>query len=88
MPSIALRLRPQDLSNPDAEFRYALPGLIVPRSGGTVRSDSNDYTEDGSMMIFLGCDELAATVKLVAKVVATETVLGNVLDGVLEIAVV
>ena len=85
MPTVSLRLRPQDVVNPDADIRHVLPDLIASRSGGTVRENGYDYAKDDTMVIFLDCDNIESTVHLVELVLRTEVFLGNRLDGIVTI---
>ena len=48
MPTIALRLDPRELINPDLDIRYALPDLLVERSGGVLSDDGYDYVGECS----------------------------------------
>ena len=87
MATIILTLDPAALSNPDLDIRYALPELLVRRSGGTISDDGYDYSEDQKLLFFLHTDDIAGTVALVTLVLQEEQVLGNDLRNAASITV-
>lgn len=82
MPTLTIRLDPRDLPNPDADIRYELPDLLKQRSKGAIRPDGYDYDENHVMTLFLEVEDVDEALQLVRRVLATERVLGNLLDGV------
>src|SRR4051812_40771523 len=53
MPKVAIRLDPGRLENPDLDIRYALPDLLVERSGGVLAEDGYDYVGGPPYLLIL-----------------------------------
>jgi hypothetical protein len=78
MGTIVIKLVAEALANPDLDIRYALPDLLVERSGGVVRDDGYDYASDGAaLLIFLRADRTEEAVASVIDVIENVHVLGN-----------
>jgi hypothetical protein len=78
MPTIILKLTPELLTNPVADLRYAVPDLLVERSGDVIADDSYDYL-DGTdeMLIFLQVTDVTRASQIILETLATEQILGN-----------
>src|SRR4051812_36032468 len=77
MPTIAIRLDPQELENPDADLRYRLPELFNERSGGTITDDGYDYVGSQPLMVlFLKAAKLPSALACVVDVIENVPVLG------------
>jgi hypothetical protein len=54
VPTIAIRLEPERLSNPDLDIRYRLGDFLAERTGGLVTtSHAYDDTPSGAMIVLL-----------------------------------
>ena len=53
MITIAIKLSPTELSNPDLDLRYQIPDRLAEVSDGSITDDGFDYLSDESMIIFL-----------------------------------
>ena len=51
--TFVIRVNPGDLTNPDADLRYAIPDLLQSRSGGRVQDNGFDYEDGDVMAIFV-----------------------------------
>ena len=88
MPTIALRLDPRELINPDLDIRYVLPDLLVERSGGVLSDDGYDYVGECSYLImFLKTSDVENAVGCVLDAIETCRVLDNDLRGSIVVAV-
>lgn len=86
--TIALRINPQLLENPDADVRYLLPDLIVERSGDTVTEDGYDYVgTEPFLVVYFKTIELQSALACILDVVKNECVLGNNLKDYTVVAV-
>ena len=80
MPTVAIRLDPSLLENPDADIRYLLPDLLVERSGGLLAGDGYDYVgEQPLMVVFLSAAQLKPALECVLDVVENVAVIGCLL---------
>ena len=78
METIAIRIDPQMLDNPNADIRYKLPDLLAERSGGTIDSDGYDYAGDSNLMLlFLKASDLKAAVACILDVIEKVRLFGN-----------
>lgn len=78
MHTIALRLHPGRLPNPDADLRYVLPDLMVERADGALTDDGWGYEgEPPFMVIFLQASDLEAGLSCVLDVVENVRVREN-----------
>jgi hypothetical protein len=77
MASIAIRLDPAKMTNPDADLRHLIPKRIQEVSGESVVEDGYDYLDDGSMVIYLATDDPDAGAKTVIELLQNERVLNN-----------
>jgi hypothetical protein len=77
MPTIAIRLDPDLLDNPDADLRYLIPDLIVAASGGCAADDGFDYDDLDRMILYLAVTDLAAGLSAVEAVLDHQHPLGN-----------
>jgi len=83
MGSIAIKLVPDRLHNPDLDLRYIIPDRISELTGGRVEDNGYDYIDDGggegndSMVIFMRSENPAEDVRLVLDALRRETFLDN-----------
>ncbi len=79
MGSIAIKLNPSKLNNPDADLRYIIPEKIEELTNNVVTEDGYDYLDDeeNSMVIFLQSDNPQNDVMKVLEILKTEDFLGN-----------
>ena len=88
MSTIALRLDPHRLENPDLDIRYALTDLLVERSGGALMDDGYDYVGDCPyLLIFLKSSDTKEGTTCIMDVIESTRVLGNDLRGSVAVAV-
>ena len=82
MASIAIKLNPAKMTNPDADLRYLIPRRIQEVSDESIVEDGYDYLDDGSMVIYLATDDPEAGAKTVIELLQNEKVLNNrILDS-------
>lgn len=87
MPTLAIRLDPRLLNNPDADLRYRLPDLLVERSGGLMDDDGYDYVgENALMVVFLKTTDTEASLAHAVHVIENVPLLGNDLKAAAVIA--
>ncbi len=80
MATLAIRLDPQLLENPDADLRYQLPDLLAERSGGIIRDDGYDYVGPQPLMVvFLQASSLQPALACVLDVIENVPVAGGAL---------
>ena len=78
MPTIAIRLDPRHLANPDLDIRYVLPDLLEARSGGVISDDGYDYVGDVPyLVLFLQTQDVAGALRVIDSVIKKEEILGN-----------
>ena len=78
--TIAIRLDPQRLDNPDADIRYRLPDLLAERSAGVISDDGYDYVGPQPLMVvFLKASRLKPALACVLDVVENVPVVGCLL---------
>lgn len=77
MASIAIKLDPGKMTNPDADLRYLIPKRIQEAYGESITEDGYDYLDDGSMVIYLATDDPDAGVVKVIELLQNEELLGN-----------
>ena len=85
MATIIVQLDPAKLRNPDLDIRYALPDLIVERSGGQLTDAGYDYVGEGAtpcLLLFLSAEDADALLPVVLEVLKVERVLENDLSDV------
>jgi len=85
MATVILQLDPANLSNPDLDIRYALPELLVARSGGSLADDGYDYVGEGGasyLLLFLRTEDVDGAVSTIVDVLKSERVLENDLSAV------
>ena len=88
MATLAVRLDPQRLDNPDADIRYRLPDLLADRSGGVLRDDGYDYVGEGPLLLlFLQASELESAIACVHDVIENARVLDNDLRPAAAVAI-
>lgn len=81
MPTLAIRLDPGRLPNPDTDIRYVLPDLLIARSGGALSDEGYDYVgEEPYLILFLGVHDGAKGLAVVKEIIASEEVCGNKLS--------
>lgn len=82
MPTIALRLDPNLLENPDLDIRHALPDLLAERSDGNLVNDGYDYVGAAPyLIIFLKCSDTKEGATCVLDMIENTRVLGIDLRG-------
>jgi hypothetical protein len=79
MPTIAIRLDPTKLDNPDLDIRYVLPDRLASESDGLLRDDGYDYAGHRPPYLILYQLAADATVGLnrVIRLIQSERILGN-----------
>ena len=85
MATIAIKLYPEKMSNPDADLRYLIPKRIQEAYHESIAEDGYDYLDDGSMVIYLATGDPDTGVKKVIELLQNEQVLNN---RILESAVI
>ena len=85
MASIAIKLNPENMSNPDADLRYLIPKRIQEVYNESIMEDGYDYLDDGSMVIYLATDDPDAGVMKVIALLQNEQMLDN---NILESAII
>ena len=80
MATLAIRLDPQLLDNPDADIRYRLPDLLAERSAGVITDDGYDYVgEQPLMVVFLKASRLKPALACILDVIVNVPVVGCLL---------
>jgi hypothetical protein len=74
--TIAIKLDPARMKNPDADLRYLIPDHIQAATDGRAKDDGYDYLDDDAMVIFLAA-ETAECLASVLEVLAAETFCDN-----------
>lgn len=79
MGSIAIKLDPSKMDNPDLDLRYIIPDKIEELTKGAVKDDGYDYSSDGtnSIIIFLKCENPKKYVNEVLDILRNEDFLDN-----------
>lgn len=77
MSTIAIRLDPSLLENPDTDLRYLLPDLVTAASDGAVVDDGYDYDDDGHLVIYMATSDVDVAIEAVRLVVESQRPLGN-----------
>lgn len=77
MPTIAIRLDPTALTNPDVDLRSLLPDLIATASNGAVSDEGYDYDDDHRLVIYMATSHVAAAIEAVRVVVESQRPLGK-----------
>lgn len=89
MHSLALRLDPQRLANPDLDIRYVLPDLLAERSGGVIQDDGYDYAggRPPYLVLFLKATDLESATALIRDVIENKRILDNDLRAAVAVAI-
>ena len=88
MDSIAIKIDPALLTNPDADMRYALPDLLSERSGGVIQDDGYDYIGPSNLMVvFLRVTDLERARACITEVITSVRVLENDLRHAATVAI-
>ncbi len=88
MATLAIRLDPQLLDNPDADIRYRLPDLLAERSGGVISDNGYHYVGPQPLMVvFLKVDRLDLALACVLDVIENVPVVGCLLRPGVVVAV-
>jgi hypothetical protein len=88
MDTIAIKLEPTLLANPDADMRYRLPDLLAERSGGMIEDDGYDYVgPSNALVVFLRVSDLEQAWAVIHDVVTNVRVLDNDLQGAATVAI-
>ena len=54
MPTLAIKLDPSRMENPDLDVRYEIPGRIAEHTSGVVTDEGFDYIDGDALVIYLG----------------------------------
>ncbi len=76
MITIAIKLDPEKLENPDTDLRYAIPQTVSEQSSVKITDEGFDYLNDGSMAVFIGV-QTRSDVSEVLDVLKNERILEN-----------
>lgn len=88
MDTIAIKLEPMLLTNPDADMRYTLPDLLTERSGGVIQNDGYDYVgPSNTLVVYLRVSDLERAKACIDDVITNVRVLNNDLHGAVTVAV-
>jgi hypothetical protein len=75
--TIALRVDPRGLANPDLDIRHTLPDLLAEQCGG-LSDDGYDYVGDPPyLLIFLKSEDVERAIGCILEVIKTCSVLEN-----------
>lgn len=78
MASIAIRLDPRHLDDPDTDIRYLLPELLAKRSSGAIMENGYDYVGEGPFLVlFLSAPEIETALDCVVDVIENVRILDN-----------
>ena len=78
MHTLIIKLRADELQNPDLDIRYVLPDLLAQHSGGVISDDGYDYVGDAhDLVLFLKASDLERATACIIQVITTVSVLGN-----------
>ncbi|MCW5801202.1 MAG: hypothetical protein KIT31_02220 [Deltaproteobacteria bacterium] len=79
MPTLLIRLEPENLDNADLDLRYLLPDQLAASTDGALTSEGYDYTSSDAMLLYLSATRSVSGPLLdtVVRFVETERVLGN-----------
>ncbi len=81
METLAIRLDPQLLDNPNADIRYRLPDLLAERSAGVISDDGYDYVGPQPLMVvFLKVSNPTSALACVLDVIENVPVVGCLLQ--------
>jgi hypothetical protein len=92
MDTIAIKLEPALLTNPDLDIRYTLPDLLAERSERVIQDDGYDYvgrpaSSGNALVIYLKVTELERAKKCIIDVITNVRVLDNDLRRAATVAV-
>lgn len=88
MDTIAIKLDPSLLANPDADLRYQLPDLLAERSGGVIKDDGYDYVgPSNAMIVFLQVSDVDLATACISDVIANVRLLRNDLRAAAIVAI-
>lgn len=88
MNTIAIKLDPARLTNPDTDMRYTLPDLLAERSGVVIKDDGYDYVgQSDTLVLFLTVSDLARATACIIDVIANVRVLDNDLRTAATVAI-
>ncbi len=88
MATVAIRLDPRLLENPDADIRYRLPELLAERSGGGLADDGYDYAGEGPfLLLFLKVPRVKPALACILDVIENVRVLDNELRPAVVVAI-
>jgi hypothetical protein len=85
VPTLVVRLRPEKLTNPNADLRYLVPRLLCERCEGNLQEDGYCYEDDSALLLYLEADTPEQVLPQVWEILETEPVLGNTLALAAEI---
>lgn len=79
MSTIAIKLDPSKMKNPDLDLRYIIPERIEELTNGKVEDDGYDYSSDGtdSIIIFMKSENPKEDVNSVLEILKNEEFLEN-----------
>jgi hypothetical protein len=88
MDTIAIKLDPALLTNPDADMRYTLSDILAERSGGMIKDDGYDYVgPSDATVVFLKVSDLERATSCITDVIANVRVLENDLRPAATVAI-
>lgn len=88
MDTVAIKLEPTLLTNPDADMRYTLPDLLVERSDGVIQDDGYDYVGlSNAMVMYFRISDLERATACINDVITNVRVLDNDLRRAATVAV-
>lgn len=88
MESIAIKIDPALLTNPDADMRYVLPNLLSKRSGGIIWDDGYDYIGPSNLMVvFLRVTDLEQAIACITDVITRVRLFNNDLRKAVTVAI-
>lgn len=88
MATIAIRLDPARLANPDTDIRYSLPDILAERSGGSIEDDGYDYVGPQSyLVVYLKSSRLEQDLSVILDVIESVPIAGCILKSGAAIAI-
>lgn len=88
MATIALRLDPRGLANPDLDIRYALPDLLIEQCGGIISDGGCGHVGDIiCLLVLLQGADVERAIGCIREVIEGRTVLCNDLRDSIVVAV-
>lgn len=78
MPTVVIRIDPEELEDPDLDLRYEIPDLLEQRSGGCLsdRGYTHDWDTD-ALLLFLAATDVAQALPFVISLLEHDRLHGN-----------